>query len=147
MRIYKNKMRFCESCGNSSLGAFFALLKFFGHSQTISLVSRPKNFKNTKLPPQILELFMGKLSSLRDSATAKSWQSKTFSSLRWSKAEDKSNFLPLPCGGGIRGWVKTQNDSSAKFLNNDSTHPLHYPVARDGESQAYSHKSTTKDTL
>ena len=111
-------MLFCESCGNSSLGAFFALLKFFGHSQTISLVSRPKNFKNTKLLPQILELFMGKLSSLRDSATAESWQSKTFSSLRWSKAEDKSNFLPL-----------------------------HHPIARDGESQAYSHKSTTKDTL
>ncbi|MGX3011415.1 GTPase Era [Helicobacter sp. 23-1044] len=38
--------------GNSSLGAFFALLKFFGRSQTASLVSHPKNFKNTKSPPQ-----------------------------------------------------------------------------------------------
>ncbi|MGX3010843.1 hypothetical protein ACWIUD_04670 [Helicobacter sp. 23-1044] len=46
-------MRFCVFWfGNSSSGASFALLKFFGRSQTASLVSHPKNFKNTKLPPQ-----------------------------------------------------------------------------------------------
>ena len=50
---------------NSSLGASFALLKIFRISQTPSLASILKIFKNTKLPPQILELFMGKLSSLR----------------------------------------------------------------------------------
>lgn len=44
------------SAYNSSLGASFALGKNFERSQTISLVSRPKFFPNTKLPPQILEL-------------------------------------------------------------------------------------------
>ena len=55
---------------NSSLGAFFALLKIFRISQTQSLVSILKIFKNTKLPPQIIELFMGKLSSLRGESSA-----------------------------------------------------------------------------
>ncbi|MGX2983752.1 hypothetical protein [Helicobacter sp. 23-1045] len=52
------------------MGAPFALLKFFGRSQTASLVSHPKNFKNTKLPPQILELFLNADSAIfvRDSA-------------------------------------------------------------------------------
>ncbi len=44
------------SAYNSSLGASFALGKNFERSQTISLVSHPKFFPNTKLPPQILEL-------------------------------------------------------------------------------------------
>ncbi|MGX3011924.1 hypothetical protein ACWIUD_10280 [Helicobacter sp. 23-1044] len=40
--------------------------------------------------------------------------------------------LPLPCGGGLRGWVDSQNNSSAKFSNSDFTHPL-APSAREGE--------------
>ena len=40
---------------------------------------------------------------------------------------------PLPCGWGQRGWVNSQNNSSAQFSNNESTHPL-TPSAREGES-------------
>ena len=40
---------------------------------------------------------------------------------------------PLPCGWGQRGWVNSQNNSSAQFSNNESTPPL-TPSAREGES-------------
>ncbi|MGX2983716.1 aminopeptidase P family protein [Helicobacter sp. 23-1045] len=53
------------------------------------------------------------------------------SKIRPSLAEDNSHSLPLPCGGGLRGWVKSQKNSSAKFGNNDFTHPL-APSAREG---------------
>lgn len=124
MRIYKNKMLFCESCGNSFWGNH---LRCFGtkfRSMDAKVLFRSFRAKTTQSTTAIASIVIRnanqsiKNPSLRDSATAESWQSKTFSSLRWSKAEDKSNFLPL-----------------------------HHPVARDGESQAYSHKSTTKDTL
>ncbi|MGX3011323.1 hypothetical protein ACWIUD_07170 [Helicobacter sp. 23-1044] len=47
------------------MGAFFALVKILGRSQTASLVSHPKIFTNTKLPPQILELFVKADSAIR----------------------------------------------------------------------------------
>ncbi|MGX2981886.1 GTPase Era [Helicobacter sp. 23-1045] len=151
----------CKSMGNSSLGASFALLKFFGRSQTASLVSHPKNFKNTKSPPQILELFLNAESNkkngenIADSANAESNKSchierSEISQNRDSSIasqsqndknnpssqmrEDKSQSLPLPCGGGLRGWVDSQKNSSAKFSNSDFTHPL-APSAREGEQK------------
>ena len=42
---------------------------------------------------------------------------------------------PLPCGGGLRGWVNSQTNSSIKFSNSDSTHPP-TPSAREGESES-----------
>ncbi|MGX3010370.1 Mur ligase family protein [Helicobacter sp. 23-1044] len=49
-----------------------------------------------------------------------------------SLAEGNSNSLPLPnARGGLRGWVDSQNNSSAKFVNSDFTHPL-TPSAREG---------------
>ncbi|MGX3010385.1 hypothetical protein ACWIUD_02310 [Helicobacter sp. 23-1044] len=49
-----------------------------------------------------------------------------------SLADGKSQSLPLPCGGGLRGWVNSQKNSGAKFSNSDFTHPL-TPSAREGE--------------
>ena len=135
MRIYKNKMLFCESCGNSFWGnhlrcfgtKFRSIRRIYKRSAVAidaKVLFRSFRAKTTQSTTAITSIVIRnanqsiKNPSLRDSATAESWQSKTFSSLRWSKAEDKSNFLPL-----------------------------HHPIARDGESQAYLHKSTTKDTL
>ncbi|MGX3010573.1 ATP-dependent DNA helicase RecG [Helicobacter sp. 23-1044] len=50
-----------------------------------------------------------------------------------SLAEDSHKNIPLPCGGGLRGWVDSQNNHNAKFSNNDFTHPL-APSAREGET-------------
>ncbi|MGX2983264.1 hypothetical protein [Helicobacter sp. 23-1045] len=52
------------------MGASFALVKILGISQTPSLVSHPKNFKTTKLPPQNTRIvFKGKKTpSLRENA-------------------------------------------------------------------------------
>ena len=50
-------------------------------------------------------------------------------------AKDKSQSLPLPCGGGLRGWVDSRKNSGAKFSNSDFTHPL-APSAREGEQNA-----------
>ncbi|MGX2981672.1 exo-alpha-sialidase [Helicobacter sp. 23-1045] len=58
-----------------------------------------------------------------------------------SLAKNKSQSLPLPCGGGQRGWVNSQKNSSAKFSNNDFTHPLHHPSAREG---GFLRESSTK---
>ncbi|MGX2983467.1 ribonuclease III [Helicobacter sp. 23-1045] len=52
--------------------------------------------------------------------------------------EDKSQSLPLPCGGGLRGWVVSANAESnkknQKFAESNAkkTHPL-TPSAREGE--------------
>ncbi|MGX2982893.1 hypothetical protein [Helicobacter sp. 23-1045] len=39
--------------------------------------------------------------------------------------------FPLPCGGGLRGWVRFTKNSNAKFSNSDFTHPQ-TPSAREG---------------
>ncbi|MGX3011923.1 hypothetical protein ACWIUD_10275 [Helicobacter sp. 23-1044] len=52
-------MREYSVFGNSSLGASFALVKILGRSQTASLVSHPKIFTNTKLPPQNTRIVYG----------------------------------------------------------------------------------------
>ncbi|MGX2982825.1 Mur ligase family protein [Helicobacter sp. 23-1045] len=55
-----------------------------------------------------------------------------------SLAEGNSNSLSLPnARGGLRGWVDSQNNSSAKFVNSDFTHPL-TPSAREGEQKVES---------
>ncbi|MGX2981622.1 hypothetical protein [Helicobacter sp. 23-1045] len=58
----------------------FALVKIFGRSQTISLVSRPKIFTNTKATPPLLRLLLRKAN-----------QSVKFSSLRDLPTPNRSN--------------------------------------------------------
>ncbi|MGX2982345.1 motility associated factor glycosyltransferase family protein [Helicobacter sp. 23-1045] len=75
------------------------------------------------------------------------------SKLSPSLAEGKLQSLPLPCGGGLRGWVDSQKKSSAKSTinaessaisqnlnaesNPQNTHPL-APSAREGEQKTES---------
>ncbi len=107
--------------GNSSLDKHSADLGFFGVSQTQSLVSTTKNPKNyeshTENPSVVLNANLNAPdSSLQDSPK----QSKNSPSL----AEGDK-------GGGL----KAQNNSSAKLIDIDSTHPL-APSAREGEQSA-----------
>ena len=59
------------------------------------------------------------------------------STLFSSIAEGKSNAFPLPCGGGLRGWVDSQDNNNAKFSNGDFIHPL-APSAREGKQKVIS---------
>ena len=45
----------------------------------------------------------------------------------------RENNLPLPCGGGQRGWVDSANKTKNAEFNAKFTHPL-APSAREGES-------------
>ena len=107
--------------GNSSLDKHSVDLGFFGVSQTQSLVSTPKNPKNyeshTENPSVVLNTNLNASdSSLQDSPK----QSKNSPSL----AE-----------GDKWGGSKAQNNSSAKLIDIDSTHPL-APSAREGGQSA-----------
>ena len=107
--------------GNSSLDKHSADLGFFGVSQTQSLVSTTKNPKNyeshTENPSVVLNTKLNAPDlSLQDSPK----QSKNSPSL----AEGDK-------GGGS----KAQNNSSAKLIDIDSTHPL-APSAREGGQSA-----------
>ena len=107
--------------GNSSLDKHSADLGFFGVSQTQSLVSTTKNPKNyeshTENPSVVLNTKLNAPDlSLQDSPK----QSKNSPSL----AEGDK-------GGGSNA----QNNSSAKLIDIDSTHPL-APSAREGGQSA-----------
>ena len=96
----------CE--GNLSLDKHSADLGFFGVSQTQSLVSTPKNSKNYESNTANTSIVIrnanqsAKNPSLRGESQIRAKQSKTPPSI----ADDKQKNFPLPCGGGLRGWVK-----------------------------------------
>ncbi|MGX3011615.1 thiamine phosphate synthase [Helicobacter sp. 23-1044] len=62
-------------------------------------------------------------------------------------AQNDKNILPLPCEGGLRGWVDLQKNSNAKFSNSNFTHPL-APSAREGGYKILSYSAhSLKDII
>ncbi|MGX2983163.1 tRNA (guanosine(46)-N7)-methyltransferase TrmB [Helicobacter sp. 23-1045] len=102
---------------NSSLGASFALLKFFGRSQTASLVSHPKNFKNTKLPPQNTRIVLNTNNS-KDLSLRVSEASVAIHNFCDSK-NDKNNLCEAPESRPLRGAKNREqgcSSATADFL-------------------------------
>ncbi|MGX2982579.1 carbamoyltransferase HypF [Helicobacter sp. 23-1045] len=91
-------------------------LKAHRTQSPLSLCRFTKNYESTTAIPSVV-----------DSANAESNKKNT-------KIAEPQN-LPLPCGGGLRGWVDSQKNSGAKFSNSDFTHPLAHS-AREGEQSA-----------
>ena len=107
--------------GNSSLDKHSADLGFFGVSQTQSLVSTPKNPKNYESHTENLSVVLNTNLNAPDL------------SLQDSPKQSKNS--PSLAEGDKWGGSKAQNNSSTKFTNSDSTHPL-TPSAREGGQSA-----------
>ncbi|MGX3011799.1 hypothetical protein ACWIUD_09640 [Helicobacter sp. 23-1044] len=82
-------------------------MQFFGVSQTPSLVSTPKNCKNSTSTTAIRRIC--ERSEATNTRIVLNAESKIDSSLQGAQSEasatKQSKILPLPCGGGQRGWV------------------------------------------
>ncbi|MGX3011361.1 phosphomannomutase/phosphoglucomutase [Helicobacter sp. 23-1044] len=84
-------------------------------SQTASLVSRPKsseNYESTTAIPSVVDSAKIAESNKKNADSvihAKNAESQNPPS---QMREDSSQSLPLPCGGGLRGWVDSANAES-----------------------------------